>query len=189
MESLFSDIRYAARNFVKRPGFTVIGLITLALGIGANTAIFSVVNAVLLRPLPFPHPEQLVTLWERNPKQGYEQNPPAAGNFIDWRDQNRVFAQMAIYSPSRKFNLSFDDRAERVIGAAVSSSLFQLLGVSPARGRVFSLEEEQPGRDQVVIISEPFRRNHFATNPNPVGQRLALDGKNRIEIRVSGSIH
>jgi putative ABC transport system permease protein len=178
MESLFSDIRYAARNFVKRPGFTVIGLITLALGIGANTAIFSVVNAVLLRPLPFPHPERLVTLWERSPKQGYEQNPPAAGNFIDWRDQNRVFAQMAIYAPSRKFNLSFEDRAERVIGAAVSSSLFQLLGVSPARGRVFSLEEEQAGRDQVVIISEPFRRNHFAANPNPVGQRLALDGKN-----------
>src|SRR2546429_3509040 len=178
METLFRDIRFGIRSLLKQPAFTSIAIVTLALGIGANTAIFSVVNAVLLRPLPFPHSEQLVTLWERNPKQGYEQNPPAAGNFVDWRDQNRVFAQMAIYAPSKKFNLTFEDRAERITGAAVSASLFNLLGVSPIRGRAFSSEEEQPGRDQVVLVSEKFRKNHFVTNPDPVGQRLALDGKN-----------
>jgi putative ABC transport system permease protein len=178
METLFNDIRFGLRSLIKRPSFTSIAIVTLALGIGANTAIFSVVNAVLLRPLPFTHPEQLVTLWERNPKQGYEQNPPAAGNFIDWRDQNRMFAQMAIYEPSKKFNLSFEDRAERITGAAVSASLFDLLGVSPVRGRAFSSAEEQPGRNQVVVISEAFRRSHFAANPTPVGETLALDGKN-----------
>ena len=88
METLLKDIRYSIRNLLKRPGFAAIVIVTLGLGIGANTAIFSVVNAVLLRSLPFHNPEQLVTLWERNPKQGYEQNPPAAGNFVDWRDQN-----------------------------------------------------------------------------------------------------
>jgi len=178
METLFNDIRFGLRSLKKRPSFTAIAIITLALGIGANTAIFSVVNAVLLRPLPFPHPEQLVTLWERNPKQGYEQNPPAAGNFVDWRDQNRVFAQMAIYEPSKRFNLSFEERAERVTGAAVSPSLFDLLGVGPVRGRAFSSADEQPGHNQVVIISEAFRRSHFAGSPNPVGETLALDGKN-----------
>ena len=178
MATIFNDIRYGIRSLIKRPSFTSIAIVTLALGIGANTAIFSVVNAVLLRRLPFTHPEQLVTLWERNPKQGYEQNPPAAGNFIDWRDQNRVFAQMAIYEPSKKFNLSFEDRAERITGAAVSASLFDLLGVSPVRGRAFSSAEEQTGRNQVVVISEAFRRSHFVANPTPVGETLALDGKN-----------
>ena len=178
METVFNDVRFGLRSLIKRPSFTSIAIVTLALGIGANTAIFSVVNAVLLRRLPFTHPEQLVTLWERNPKQGYEQNPPAAGNFIDWRDQNRVFAQMAIYEPSKKFNLSFEDRAERITGAAVSASLFDLLGVSPVRGRAFSSAEEQTGRNQVVVISEAFRRSHFVANPTPVGETLALDGKN-----------
>src|SRR3989440_11588715 len=111
---MIADIRYALRMLAKSPAFAFVAILTLGLAIGANTAIFSVVNAVLLRPLPFPHSEQLVTLWERNPKQGYEQNPPAAGNFVDWRDQNRVFAQMAIYAPSKKFNLTFEDRAERI---------------------------------------------------------------------------
>jgi hypothetical protein len=87
METVYKDVRYGVRSLLKRPGFAAIAVVTLALGIGANTAIFSVVNAVLLRPLPFHDPGQLVTVWERNPKQGYEQNPPAAGNYADWRDQ------------------------------------------------------------------------------------------------------
>ncbi|HET9786542.1 MAG TPA: hypothetical protein VFP47_05390, partial [Pyrinomonadaceae bacterium] len=105
METLLKDVRYGIRSLLKQRGFTAIAVLTLALGIGANTAIFSVINAVLLRPLPFHDSDQLVTLWERSPKQGYEQNPPSAGNYVDWREQNRVFAQMAIYAPSRRFNL------------------------------------------------------------------------------------
>jgi len=177
MESLLKDIRYGIRSLVKRRGFTAIAVITLAIGIGANTAIFSVVNAVLLRPLPFHHAEELVTLWERNPKQGYEQNPPAAGNYVDWRDQNRVFAQMAIYAPSRKFNLSLGDQPERINGAAVSTSLFELLGVRPVQGRTFSSEEERPGNDQVALISYNLWQRHFAADSNTLGRAITLDGK------------
>jgi putative ABC transport system permease protein len=177
METLFKDIRYSIRNLLKRPGFAAIVIITLAVGIGANTAIFSVVNAVLLRSLPFHNPEQLVTLWERNPKQGYEQNPPAAGNFVDWRDQNHVFAQIAIYAPSKRFNLALGDQPDRITGAAVSSSLFELLGISPVQGRVFTAEEEQPGRDQVVLVSYNFWKRRLAAVSNPVGQTITLDSK------------
>jgi putative ABC transport system permease protein len=184
METLLKDLRHGLRSLLKRPGFTAIVVITLALGIGANTAIFSVVNAVLLRPLPFHDPEQLVTLWERNPKQGYEQNPPAAGNYLDWRDQNRVFAQMAIYAPSKRFNLSLGEQPERITGAAVSASLFEILGVIPIQGRVFSSEEEQPGRDQVVLLSQHFQKRHFASARSPVGETISLDGKSYTIIGV-----
>ena len=177
METLILDIRYSIRNLLKRPGFAAIVIVTLGLGIGANTAIFSVVNAVLLRSLPFHNPEQLVTLWERNPKQGYEQNPPAAGNFVDWRDQNHVFAQMAIYAPSKRFNLALGDQPDRITGAAVSSSLFELLGISPVQGRVFTAEEEQPGRDQVVLVSYNFWKRRLAAVSNPLGQTITLDSK------------
>lgn len=178
MESLLKDVRYGLRSLLKRRGFTTIAVITLALGIGANTAIFSVINAVLLRPLPFHNAEELVTLWERNPKQGYEQNPPAAGNYVDWRDQNRIFTEMAIYAPSKKFNLALEDYPERITGAAVSTSLFELLGVRPVQGRTFSSEEAQPGNDQVALISQVLSQRHFAADGNPVGRMITLDGKN-----------
>jgi putative ABC transport system permease protein len=177
MDTLLKDIRYGIRSLSNRRAFTAIAVITLALGIGANTAIFSVVNAVLLRPLPFHDAEQLVTLWERNPKQGYEQNPPAAGNYVDWREQNRVFAQMAIYVPSRRFNLSLGDQPEQINGAVVSTSLFELLGVHPVQGRTFSSEEEQPGNDQVALISHNLWQRHFAGDPNSVGRTITLDSK------------
>jgi putative ABC transport system permease protein len=182
MNTLWQDLRYAARMLLKKPGFAFIAVFTLALGIGANTAIFSVVNAVLLRPLPFQHPEQLFTLWERYPNHG--QANPAAGNYLDWQAQNRVFAQMAIYDPFRKFNLTHEDRPERIAGAAVSASLFALLGVGPAQGRAFLPEEEQPGRNQVVIVSHNLWRRRFAGDPNLVGKTITLDGKNRIVIGV-----
>ncbi len=177
MESLFKDVRYGIRGLLKRPGFTAIAIITLALGIGANTAFFSVVNAVLLRPLPFHNAEELVTLWERNPKRGYEQNPPAAGNYIDWREQNRVFKQIAIYVPSRRFNLSLGDQPERINGAIVSASLFEVLGVGPVQGRTFAPEEEQPGKDQVALIGHNLWQRHFDGDPNAVGRTITLDGK------------
>src|SRR2546428_1123405 len=184
METLLRDIRYAVRSLLKRPAFGAIVVITLALGIGANTAIFSVVNAVLLRPLPFHEPGRLVTLWERNPKQGYEQNPPAAGNYMDWRDQNRGFSPMAIYAPFRKVNLAFEDQPERIMGAAVSASLFTVLGVGPVEGREFSPEDEQPGRDQVVLISYSLWQRRFAADGNPVGKKITLDSKSYTIIGV-----
>jgi len=177
MRSVFNDIRFSLRTLRTRPGFTAVVIITLALGIGANAAIFSVVNAVLLRPLPFPHAEELVTLWERNPARGYDQNAPAAGNYVDWRNQNDVFSQMAIYAPARRFNLSIDDQAERISGAAVSASLFNVLQTAPVIGRPFTPEEEIEGQNRVVIVSHNFSQLHFGDR-NPVGNSLTVDGQN-----------
>ena len=177
MRSVFNDIRFSLRTLRTRPGFTAVVIITLALGIGANAAIFSVVNAVLLRPLPFPHAEELVTLWERNPARGYDQNAPAAGNYVDWRNQNDVFSQMAIYASARRFNLSIDDQAERISGAAVSASLFNVLQTAPVIGRPFTPEEEIEGQNRVVIVSHNFSQLHFGDR-NPVGNSLTVDGQN-----------
>src|SRR5208337_556055 len=143
------------------PGFTAVVVITLALGMGANTAIFSMVHGVLLQRLPFRDPGQLYTLWERNLKMGYEQNPPAAANFRDWRERNGVFEQMAVFDSARTFNLAGAGNPERVDGAAVSPGLFELLGVKPILGRTISTGEDQPGRDQVVMLSYGLWQRRF----------------------------
>src|SRR6185436_13454478 len=119
METLWKDARFAFRMLLKTPGFTAVAVLTLALGIGANTAIFSVVHAVLLRPLPYPDPDRLVMLWERNPQLGFEQEQVTPANFTDWRDQNQVFEQMGfwpVWSGSQEFNLVGPEGAERTQG-------------------------------------------------------------------------
>ena len=138
MRTLIQDLRYGIRMLARNRGFTTVAAFTLALGIGANTAMFSMVYGVLMRPLPFKDPGQLYTLWERNLKMGYEQNAPAAANFADWRDRSKVFEQMAAFDASRTFNLAGSGNPERVDGAAVSPSLFELLGAEPVLGRTFS---------------------------------------------------
>ena len=176
MDQLLKDLGYGFRSLLKRPGFTVVVVLTLAVGIGANTAVFSVVDAILLRQLPFRNPEQLVTLWERNPARGYEQNPPAAGNYVDWRDQNRVFDGMAAYAP-RELNVSLGDQAERYAGASVSATLFEVLGVSALKGRVFTTADETPGNNQVVLISYNFWQKRLPGVLDPAGKTITLDGK------------
>src|SRR5437868_207332 len=121
-----NDLKFAFRQLLKNRGFTAVAVITLALGIGTNTAIFSVVNAVLLRPLPFREPERLVTLWERNPKQGYEQNMPAPANFLDWKKEARSFDGMALFNPSLSFALTGAGNPLRVRGAAIAANLFEV---------------------------------------------------------------
>jgi putative ABC transport system permease protein len=177
MAGLFHDLRYALRMLSKTPGFTAVATITLALGIGANTAMFSMVDGVLMRPLPFKNPQQLYTLWERNSKMGYEQSPPAAANFRDWRDHNTVFEQIAAFDASRTFNLAGAGTPERVDGATVSSSLFELLGVKPELGRTFSSEEDKPGRDRVVMLGDGLWRRRFNADPSIVGKTVSIDGK------------
>jgi putative ABC transport system permease protein len=184
MNTLLQDLRYALRQLRKSPGFTAVALITLALGIGANTAMFSMVYGVLLRPLPFKAPGGLYTLWERNLKMGYEQNPPAAANFRDWRDRNHVFEQIAAFDASRTFDLAGNNNPERVDGAAISPDLFDLLGVKPIIGRAFSTEEEQLGQDRVVLLSYGLWQRRFNSDRSMLGKTITVDGRGSTVVGV-----
>lgn len=126
-----NDLKFAFRQLLENPGFTTVAVFTLALGIGANTAIFSVVNAVLLREPPFKNSDRLVTIWERNPAQGYEQNMAATGTFLDWQRESQSFEAMAIFESNVGFALTGEGEPERVTAAKVSANLFRVLGVSP----------------------------------------------------------
>src|ERR671936_1981261 len=128
MGSLWQDIRYGFRMLLRKPGFTAVAILALALGIGANMAIFSVVNAVLLRPLPFKEPERLITVWERNPKQGYDQNVAAPANFADWKAQNQSFEDLAMFGEVKGLNLTGAGEPARVLGDEVTANLFRVLG-------------------------------------------------------------
>ena len=179
---MIKDVRYALRTLARRPGFTAIAVITLALGIGANTAIFSVVYGVLLRPLDYPEPERLVALRESNPlKQPDSQISP--GNFLDWQQQNTVFSDLAAYR-TVSYNLTADGNPERLLAGRVTSGLFKTLGVRAILGREFLPEEDQPGRAKVVLISESVWQRRFGTDPSVIGKTLRLSGEDFTVIGV-----
>ena len=174
-DEVFQDLHYGARMLVKNPGFTLIAVLTLALGIGANTAIFSVVNAVLLRPLPFPEPERIVRLSESYlPTKSL--STVSFPNFLDWRSQSRVFTLMAAYREDG-FNLQAGAEPKRVNGARVTVDFFALLGVQPAAGRAFSAQEDAPGGERVVILSHALWQQSFGGDPQLVGRQLKVDGQ------------
>jgi putative ABC transport system permease protein len=173
---LSQDLRYGARVLWKSPTFTLVAVVALALGIGANSAIFSVVNAVLLRPLPYAEPERLVMVWEENAKAGYPRDTPSAGNFIDWREQSQVFEGMAALA-EQSFNLTGAGEPERIAGQRVSAGLFPLLGVEPQSGRALLPEEDQPGRDRVVVLSHGLWQRRFGSDPSLVGRSISLNGE------------
>jgi predicted permease len=174
MEILVQDVRFALRQLRKTPGFTLTVIFTLALGIGANTAMFSVVNGVLLNPLPFPHADQLVSLHESKPN--FSQGAIPYLNFLDWRSQNKSFASMAL-SRGWSFSMTGLGDAEQVSGQYLSSGFFSVLGVHPLVGREFSAAEEQRGAAPVAIISEGLWRRKFDASPSVLGHRIILDGK------------
>ena len=176
METLLKDIRYGIRNLSKRPGFTAIAVITLVLGIGANTAIFSVVNAILLRPLPYRDPSRLTQLWEAKASKGRNEIPASYPNFVDWRDRNGVFENVVAYS-DWNFNLTGVGEPERISSAIVSPEFFSLLGIQPLQGRVFLPGEDERGKDLVVVISERLWQRKFNSDPAIVGRSLNLDDK------------
>jgi putative ABC transport system permease protein len=176
MEKLFNDVRYAIRSLISHRGFTLIAVITLALGIGANTAIFSVVNALLLRPLPFTEPDRLVQVWEMLSKLGRNSGQASYPNFADWREQNQVFEQLAAYT-DRTFNLTGAGEPERIQGALVSPAFFPMLGIKPPLGRVLLPEEDHPHKVFSVVISERLWRRHFNSDPQIVGQTIRLDSE------------
>ena len=173
---LSQDLRYGLRMLLKNPGFTIVAIIALALGIGANTAIFSVVNTVLLRPLPYKDPDRLVMVWEDNSKQGFPRDTPAAANYIDWRDQNHVFEGMAAMVEI-SFNLTGAGDPERIDGQRVSANLFSLLGINPQLGRAFLPEEDRPGANHVVIMSHGLWQRQFGADPAIIGKPINLNGE------------
>jgi putative ABC transport system permease protein len=180
---LLHDLRYAARLQRKNPGFTIVAIIALALGIGANTAIFSVVNTVLLRPLPYKDPERLVMVWEDATKHGYPRDTPAAANFVDWRDQNQSFEGMAAIADT-SFNLTGSGDPERLEGRRVSANMFPLLGVEPHIGRVFTAAEDQPGAQRVALLSYALWQRRFGGDPGIVGKALTLNGESHVVVGV-----
>jgi putative ABC transport system permease protein len=176
MENLIQDIRYGIRMLLKSPGVSIIATIALALGIGANTAIFSVVNAVLLRPLPFPNPDSLVAIFETDSQRGLMRGSYSYPNFFDLRDQNQTFERVGAYHSSDYVMTGNGDPA-RLQGAVVSSDLFPLLGVSPLLGRTFAAAEDKPSESgRVVILSQDLFQKRFNSDPNLINQTITLDG-------------
>ena len=173
MQTLWQDIRFGARNVVKRPGFTAIVIVTLAVGIGASSAIFSVVNTVLLRPLPYARAERIVAIQELTADGKRVQVTPA--NFLDWRAQNTVFEQLAAIL-TRPTNLALADTAERIDLAMTSANFFSVFGVEPKYGRFFISADEQAGHAPIVVISHSLWQRRFAGDPSLIGKPVSLDG-------------
>jgi putative ABC transport system permease protein len=176
METLLQDIRYGWRMLARNPGFTAIAVLTLAIGIGASTAIFSVVDTVLLRPLPYREPERLVLVTETLPGMSADEIGVSAGEYQDYRDRNRSFSQVAAYE-SAGFNLTGAGQPLRVNAAALSASAFPLLGVSPDLGRGFTTEEDRYGSGSVVVLSHALWEHQYSRDPNILGQTVKLDEK------------
>src|SRR5262245_42215077 len=186
MNTLSQDLRYGARMLSKKPAFTLIAVLTLALGIGANTALFSVVNAVLLSPLPFDDAERLVAVGENQVRNRAGLSNTSYRNFVDWRAQNTVFEDMAAYY-SGVFTLTGQGEAVRLRGTVVTHSLFSLLRATPLLGRAFLLEDEQPGggsAGRAAILSWDCWQQYFGGAPNVVGRALRLNSQNYVVVGV-----
>src|SRR6266852_4906133 len=178
LEEFLQDLRYAARMLRKNSGFTLIAVLTLALGIGANTAIFSVVYTVLLKALPYPQADRLVMVYEdvRLPNYQNKRNEPSPGNFSDWMRENTVFESMAAYR-NRSFNLSGEGEPVRVEGELVTSGFFTTLQIKAAIGRVFVPQEDRPGNSHVIVISDSLWKSRFGSDLQVLGKKILLDGE------------
>jgi putative ABC transport system permease protein len=173
-DEMFQDLRYGARMLIKHPSFTAIAVLTLALGIGANITIFSVVNAVLLRPLPYPDADRLVVLWSEAPAQNIRERASAYANVADWREQNKSFADIAVSDPT-VVTLTGVAEPEQVMSIRATANLFPLLGVAPILGRTFTADEAQQ-KVRVVVLSHGLWQRRFGASPNVLGQTLEIDG-------------
>src|SRR5579875_2540444 len=175
LDQILQDTRYGLRLLLRSPGFCAVVILTLALGIGANTAIFSVVDGVLLRPLPYPQPDRLVRVWESNPAKGFSRNVVNPFNFLDWRDRNRSFTHMAaIEGGSSSITGAGDPVA--VAAMQVSPDFFSILGVPAYLGRTFVPEEGQPGHAGSIVLSYPFWQSHFNGDRTLLGKAITIDG-------------
>jgi putative ABC transport system permease protein len=185
LETLLQDLRYGLRTLRRNTGFTSVAILTLALGIGANTAIFSVVDAVLLRSLPFRGPERLVLVWNRGAEAaGGDRTPLAVSDVLDWRAQSRSFDEIGAFQ-SRSFNYVGGSSPEWIQAASVTANFFSLLGVQPELGRNLLPDDEHPGAHPVALLSDGFWRSRFASDPNVVGRSISLDGDSYVVIGVA----
>ena len=183
MQSFWQDLRYGARMLLKNPGFTLIAVLTLALGIGANTAIFSVINGVLLSALPYPQPEQLAMVWCDNRRQGIPDDITSYPNFVDWRDRNKTFQGMAGMT-SGTVHLTGVGEPEEIRAATVSINFFQVIDVAPRLGRGFTAEEERPGSDRVVILSHALWQRRFGGDPGILNKTISLSGASNTVVGI-----
>lgn len=181
MDTFLQDLSYGARMLIKSPAFALIAILTLALGIGANTAIFSVVNGVLLNPLPYPQPEQIVSIFTKMPN--FENASISYPNFEDWRRMNRTFSAMAAYRSSG-FNLTGYGEPERLHGEMISAGFFEILGANPVLGRTFSTDEDRIGANPTVMITEGLWKRKYGSDPKIVGQRMELNGVGRTIVGI-----
>src|SRR3954451_6673722 len=180
---MLSDIKIALRGLAKTPAFTAIAMVTIALAIGANSAVFSLINAVLVRPLPYHNPSQLVLLWEQFKTMGLERIPVSAPEYQDLEKEFKGIEQLAAFNYTT-FNLAAGGTPERISGAVVSPSLFPLLGAKPIAGRTFARDEQGEGHDDVVVISERLWSKRFNSDPFLVGKTLLLNGRSYTVIGV-----
>jgi putative ABC transport system permease protein len=183
MEILLQDLRYSVRMLAKKPGFTAIAALTFAIGLGANAAIFSVVNTVLLRPLSYPDPDRVVALWETRSEEAGGRSRVTPANFIDWKQGSRVFQDMAAYG-SAAANLTGAGEPEQILGARVSSGYFGVLGIQPSVGRSFLSQEYQPGSDRLVVLGHDLWARRFGSDPDIAGRPITLDGRSYTVIGV-----
>ncbi len=184
VENIVRDITYSLRVLIKNYAFTIVVILTLALGIGANTAIFSFANGILLRPLPYPEFDRLVVLDETAPKQGIPSLAVSYPNFLDWRDQNTVFEGVATHYGTSRFSMTLSGEAKEIRGSRVSSGLFEVLRVSPQLGRTFTINEDRPEEDGVVILGYDLWQRYFGGDPNIVGQKVVISSRARTVIGV-----
>ncbi|HKQ06500.1 MAG TPA: ABC transporter permease [Blastocatellia bacterium] len=190
METLWRDLRYGARMLLKSPGFTAVAVITLALGVGANTMIFSIINGVLLKPLPFAEPGRLVMLWERKlpdaTSRGFEQEFVTPPDFADWQAEQHSFSHLASWTGDSEFNLVTAEGSEKVRCSYVASTLFATLGVQPLKGRALLQEEDQKQGNRVAVIGYEFWRQRFGGDESALGQTVTLDTYGRRDYTIVG---
>ena len=176
MDSIIKDLQYGLRGLLKHPGFAAIAVITLALGIGANTAMFSVINGVLLRPLPYHQPERIVTIWEESPERGMYQMPVSFANMSEWINQSQSFDQISAYT-FEDLNLTGTGEPVRLRAVRASANLFSLVGATPMLGRTFLTEEDREGATRVVLLSHSLWQSRFGSNPGITGQTLTINNQ------------
>jgi hypothetical protein len=181
LETLWQDIRYGARLLAKNPGFTAVTVLTLALGIGANTAIFSIANSVLFKPLPYEEPGQLVQLWEA-PQPG-KRNSVSPGAFLDWKEHATIFEGLWVVDETEK-NLTGKGEPERIRGLGMSARGLEMLRVHPLLGRLFAPEEDQIGKDKVVVLTQGFWMRRFGGTPDVLGKSIKLNDQSYTIIGV-----